>query len=96
MNDPAYTDTRYVVELVAPGVVNTMPEATLNAVAGHADVPADSIHGTYDAAERTLADLAAVGIDYDDVMRTLEDDGVAKFDASRDQLGEQLARNLVV
>jgi transaldolase len=96
VKDPAYPDTRYVVELVAPGVVNTMPEATLNAVAGHADVPADSIHGTYDAAERTLADLAAVGIDYDDVMRTLEDDGVAKFDASWDQLGEQLARNLVV
>jgi transaldolase len=96
VKDPAYPDTCYVVELVAPGVVNTMPEATLIAVADHGNVPADSIHGTYDAAERTLADLAAVGIDYDDVMRTLEDDGVAKFDASWDQLGEQLARNLVV
>jgi transaldolase len=95
VKDPAYPDTRYVVELVAPGVVNTMPEATLIAVADHGDVPADSIHGTYDAAERTLADLAAAGIDYADVMRTLEDDGVAKFDASWDQLGEQLERNLV-
>jgi transaldolase len=93
VKDPAYPDTRYVVELVAPGVVNTMPEATLDAVAGHGDVPADSIHGTYDAAEQTLADLKAVGIDYDDVMRILEDDGVAKFDASWDELGRELARN---
>jgi transaldolase len=96
VKDPAYPDTRYVVELVAPGVVNTMPEATLMAVADHGDVPADSVHGTYCAAERTLADLAAVGIDYDDVMKTLEDDGVAKFDDSWDRLGEQLARHLAV
>src|SRR3954447_8909892 len=94
VKDPAYPDTRYVVDLVAPGVVNTMPEATLDAVADHGTVPADSIHGTYDDAEKTLADLAAVGIDYDDVMRTLEDDGVAKFDASWDQLGEEVSRNL--
>jgi len=96
VKDPGYPDTRYVVELVARGVVNTMPEATLMAVADHGKVPGDSIHGTYDAAQRTLGELAAVGIDYDDVMRTLEDDGVAKFDASWDRLGEELARNLVV
>jgi transaldolase len=94
VKDPAYPDTRYVVDLVAPGVVNTMPEATLDAVVDHGAVPADSIHVTYDAAEKTLADLKAVGIDYDDVMTTLEDDGVAKFDASWDQLGRALARNL--
>jgi transaldolase len=94
VKDLRYPDTRYVVELVAPGVVNTMPEATLDAVADHGDVPADSIHGTYDPAERTLADLQAVGVDYDDVMRTLEDDGVAKFDASWDELGRDLERNL--
>ena len=45
MKDPAYPDTRYVVDLVAPGVVNTMPEATLRAVADHGVVPGDSIRG---------------------------------------------------
>jgi transaldolase len=94
VKDPAYPDTRYVVDLVAGGVVNTMPEATLDAVADHGDVPADSIHGTYDAAERTLADLRAVGVDYDDVMATLEENGVATFDASWDHLGRQLEQNL--
>jgi transaldolase len=71
-----------------------MPEATLHAVADHGQVPADSIHGSYAEAHQTLTDLRAVGIDYDDVMRTLEDDGVAKFDASWDQVGEHLTTAL--
>ena len=71
-----------------------MAKATLDAVADHADVPVDSIHGTYGAAQRVLTDLAAIGIDYDNVMQALEDDGVAKFDVSWDQLGEELARTL--
>jgi transaldolase len=90
VKDPAYPDTRYVTGLVARGVVNTMPEATLRAVADHGQIPADSIHGSYAEAHQVLTDLRAVGVDYDDVMRTLEDDGVAKFDASWDQLGEHL------
>ncbi len=94
VKDPAYPDTRYVVDLVAPGVVNTMPEATLNAVADHAQVPADSVHGTYDASQRVLDDLAGLGVDYDDVVQVLEDEGVAKFDASWDHLGQQLAHTL--
>jgi transaldolase len=92
--DPAYPDTRYVVELVAPGVVNTMPEATLRAIANHGEVPADSVRARYDDAQQVLDELRALGIDYDDVVQTLEDDGVAKFDASWDQLGEQLAATL--
>jgi transaldolase len=92
--DPAYPDTRYVVDLVAPGVVNTMPEATLRAVADHGQVPADSVRGHYDDAQQVLDRLRALGIDYDDVVQTLEDDGVAKFDASWDRLGEQLAATL--
>jgi transaldolase len=92
--DPAYPDTRYVVDLVAPGVVNTMPEATLRAVADHGEVPADSVRGHYDDAQQVLDRLRVLGIDYDDVVQTLEDDGVAKFDASWDQLGEQLAATL--
>ncbi len=94
VKDPAYEDTRYVVDLVAPGVINTMPEATLEAVAEHGRVPRDSVHGTYEQAQRVLDELAGLGIDYDDVVQTLEDEGVAKFDASWDHLGEQLARTL--
>ena len=94
VKDPAYSDTRYVVDLVAPGVVNTMPEATLDAVADHAAVPTDSIHGTYGDAERVLAELADIGIDYDDVMQLLEVEGVEKFDASWDDVGQELERSL--
>jgi transaldolase len=90
VKDPAYPDTRYVTELVAPGVVNTMPAGTLAAVADHGEIPTDSITGHYDEAERVLGELAALGVDYDDVVQTLEDQGVAKFDAAWDELGERL------
>ena len=92
--DPSYPDTRYVVDLVAPDVVNTMPEATLRAVADHGAVPADSVRGTYDQAQHVLDQLAAAGVDYDDVVTHLEDDAVAKFDAAWDDVGEQLAASL--
>jgi transaldolase len=94
VKDPAYPDTRYVTELVAPGVVNTMPEATLRAVADHGQVPAESIRGHYDEAQQVLGQLQQAGIGYDDVMQGLEDDAVAKFDAAWEQLGEQLAATL--
>jgi transaldolase len=94
VKDPAYADTRYVVELVAPGVVNAMPQATLDTVADHGSVRGDSIRGSYPGAREVLDDLAALGVDYDDVVQTLEDDGLASFDASWDQLGQQLARTL--
>ena len=92
--DPAYPDTRYVVDLVAPGVVNTMPEATLRAVADHGTVPADSIRAHYGDAQHTFDRLRELGIDYDDVVQTLEDDAVHKFDSSWDHLGERLANTL--
>ena len=94
VKDPAYDDTRYVTGLVAPGVINTMPEATLNAVTDHGDIPVDSIHGTYADSQAILGDLAALGIDYDDVVQTLEDQGVTTFDASWDHLGQRLATAL--
>jgi transaldolase len=83
-----------VTSLVAPGVVNTMPEATLRAVADHGQVPADSIHGHYDEARQALARLQALGIDYEDIMQGLEDDAVAKFEAAWQQLADQLAATL--
>jgi transaldolase len=91
VKDPAYPDTRYVVDLVAPGVVNTMPEATLRLVADHGDVPADSVRGHYDESQQVLDELQQLGIDYDDVTATLEDSGVTIFDNAWRQLGEQLA-----
>ena len=55
VKDPAYPDTTYVTELVAPGVVNTMPEATLRAVADHGQIPADSVRGHYQDARQVLS-----------------------------------------
>ncbi len=94
VKDPAYPDTRYVTDLVAPGVVNTMPEATLRAVAGHGQVPADSVHGHYDESQQVLDQLQALGLGYDDIMQGLDDDAVTKFDAAWEQLGGQLAAAL--
>ena len=94
VKDPAYEDTRYVTGLVASDVVNTMPEATLNAVADHGRIPDDSIHGTYNQSRDALGELAAIGIDYHDVVQVLEDQGVGAFKASWDQLGQRLATAL--
>jgi transaldolase len=80
--DPAFEDTMYVVELVAPDTVNTMPEATLHATADHAKLRGDTIRGTYDESRKIFADLEKLGISYDDVVRVLEDEGVQKFAAS--------------
>ena len=84
--DPAYDDTRYVVELVAPGTVNTMPGATIEATADHAPLRGDTVHGTYDEARQVFADLQALGIEYDDVTRVLEQEGVEKFAGSWSEL----------
>jgi transaldolase len=94
VKDPAYDDTRYVVELVAPGVVNTMPEATLEAVADHGRVRGDTVTTMYGEAQQTLDRLAAVGVDYDDVVQTLEDEGVKKFEDSWGELIEQVTSSL--
>jgi transaldolase len=94
VKDPAYDDTRYVVELVAPGVVNTMPEATLDAVADHGKITGDTVHGHYDDAQQLLDRLAAIGVDYDDVVETLEREGVEKFETSWTQLLESVQGQL--
>ena len=94
VKDPAYDDTRYVVELVAPGTVNTMPDATLEAVADHGRLRGATGAGSYDAARAVLDELAAIGVDYDDVVRVLEVEGVEKFDASWAQLIEQVKAEL--
>ncbi|MEV6107990.1 transaldolase [Streptomyces sp. NPDC051940] len=82
VKDPAYKDTLYVDDLVAPGTVNTMPEATLDATADHGAITGDTVRGAYKEAKADLDALAALGISYDDVVQLLEDEGVEKFEAS--------------
>jgi transaldolase len=92
--DPAFEDTMYVVELVAPGTVNTMPEATLHATADHARLRGDTIRGTYDESRQVFADLAALGISYDDVVDVLEAEGVQKFATSWHEFLDTIQTNM--
>jgi transaldolase len=94
VKDPTYDDTMYVVELVAPDTVNTMPEATLDAVADHGQIRGNTIAGTYDQSRKVLADLEALGIGYDDVIDVLEQEGVQKFEDSYAQLAESVQHQL--
>ncbi len=94
VKDPSYDDTRYVIELVTSPVVNTMPEATLDAVADHGKLRGDTIHGSYESAHQTMETLAGLGIDMDDVYATLESEGVSKFDKSWGELLDTVAGQL--
>ncbi|MFJ7290809.1 transaldolase [Streptomyces collinus] len=94
VKDPAYKDTLYVDELVAPGTVNTMPEATLDAVADHGDVRGDTVTVGYDRARADLAAVERLGIAYDEVVRQLEDEGVAKFEAAWQDLLDAVTKSL--
>jgi transaldolase len=86
VKDPALPDTLYVTELAVAGVVNTMPEKTLEATFDHAPLHGDAVTGSYGQAQQVLDDLAAVGIDYDDVTALLEREGVEKFIVSWNEL----------
>ncbi len=86
VKDPAYEDTRYVTELIAPNTVNTMPQSTLDAVIDHAVVRGNTITGNYGAAVKVLKALSALGISLDDVTNDLEIDGVKKFAQAWDEL----------
>jgi transaldolase len=94
VKDPAYDDTQYVVELVAPGTVNTMPEPTLDAVADHGVIRGDTVTGSYAEAQKVLDDLKAAGIDYEDVVELLEVEGVQKFEDAWNELIESVTANL--
>jgi transaldolase len=94
VKDPNYPDTLYVDELIAPDTVNTMPEATMNAVYDHGVVEGDTVRGHYADAQRVLDQLKSVGVDYDDVVATLEREGVEKFEDSWNQLIEAVDEQL--
>ncbi len=88
VKDPEYDDTMYVTGLATKGVVNTMPGATLEALADHGEVTGDTVRGTADSAGATLDDLERVGISYTDLVERLEREGVEKFEKSWKELGE--------
>ncbi|GAA3693884.1 transaldolase [Zhihengliuella alba] len=90
VKDPNLPDTLYVTGLVAEGVVNTMPEKTLDATADHADVTGDTVTGTYTEANEVLDQLAALGVSYNDVVALLEREGVSKFEDAWAELLEDV------
>ncbi|MEU4582825.1 transaldolase [Kitasatospora aureofaciens] len=94
VKDPALPDTLYVTELVAPGTVNTMPEATLDATADHGVVSGNTIVPNYADAKALLDAVAAAGVDYDDVVQVLEDEGVQKFEQSWQELLDTVTASL--
>ncbi|HXW38487.1 MAG TPA: transaldolase [Acidimicrobiales bacterium] len=87
--NPAYPDLAYVDTLIGPDTVNTMPEGTVDAFLDHGTV-ARTVDVDVDAARRLESELAAAGIDLDDVSRVLEDEGVASFAKSFDELVQSL------
>jgi transaldolase len=87
--NPAYPDLLYVDNLIGPDTVNTLPDATVEAFEDHGAV-ARTVDRDLDGARRVLDDLAQVGVDLADVARTLEDEGVAAFSKSYDELLQAL------
>jgi transaldolase len=81
--NPEYRDVLYVEELIGPHTVNTMPEETIEAFQDHGEVRGDTVDDDLEAARTLLKEqLPAVGVDYDDVVATLEKEGVQKFSDS--------------
>ncbi|HET6166311.1 MAG TPA: transaldolase [Marmoricola sp.] len=92
VKNPEYDDTMYVVDLVVPDTVNTMPEPTLDAVADHGEIKGDQVHPFYDDAAAVFAALKDAGIDYDDVIDVLIREGVEKFVTAFDDLSASVEK----
>jgi len=88
VKNPDYPDTLYVTQLVVADTVNTMPEKTMEAFADHGEVEGDLVSGRGDDAQQVFDQLSAVGIDLDDVLLVLEEEGVDKFKKSWTELVE--------
>jgi transaldolase len=95
VKDRDYEDTRYVVELVARGIINTMPESMLDAVMAHGVVRGDTLRGTADAAAAVMSALNAVGVDIPDVMAGLENAAVQQFTSTWSRLHAAVGDRLV-
>jgi transaldolase len=88
--NPAYRDVLYVEELVGPDTVNTMPLETIEAFQEHGEVRGDTVLEGVDEARDLLQQLEAAGVSYDDVVETIEAEGVQKFADSFDQIVESI------
>jgi transaldolase len=88
--NPEYRDVMYIEELIGPETVNTMPKETIEAFQDHGEVKPTLEEGL-DEARKLFDELAAAGVDYDDVTRVLEEEGVQKFADSFDDLLEGVA-----
>lgn len=88
--DPSYRDTLYVDELIGPETITTMPEETIAAFQDHGRVE-QRLETELSAARQLLKELASAGIDYDDVVATLEREGIEKFNSAFNELLEGIA-----
>ncbi|CAB4720411.1 unannotated protein [freshwater metagenome] len=86
VKDPTYDDTRYVVELIAPHTVNTMPQATLDALIDHGVVRGDTITANYAQAVELFKSLSALNIWLNTITAQLEIDGVRSFAKAWEEL----------
>lgn len=94
VKDPALPDDMYVVDLAGPGCVNTMPEPTLDAVADHGNIQGDTLDGTGPASQAVFDELAAVGVNMDEIFVQLENEGVDKFEEAWKELLANVADGL--
>jgi transaldolase len=90
VKDPRYRDTRYVEELIGPETISTMPEGTIRSFQDHGHVAATLEHGV-DEARGFFTQLEHLGVDYNDVVSTLEAEGVTTFLHSFDELLKRVA-----
>jgi transaldolase len=86
VKDPNLPDTLYITELVAPDLVNTMPEKTMEAVFDHGVISGDTMTGNYEGARSDLSSIQALGISYKEVVNLLEQEGIDKFIVSWNEL----------
>lgn len=94
VKDPALPDTLYVTGLCAPNTVNTMPEKTLEATADHATIVGDEVTSAFATSNAVLDALAALGVDYNDVVNKLEVEGLEKFEIAWNELLTDLDASL--
>ena len=94
VKDPSLPDTLYVTGLVAPNTVNTMPEATLNAVADHGEITGNTIMPNYSESNKVLDAIGAAGVSYTEVVEKLEIEGLSKFDVSWEEVLQTVRKAL--
>ncbi|HUF01822.1 MAG TPA: transaldolase family protein [Gaiellaceae bacterium] len=92
VKDPSLRDTLYIEELIGPETISTMPEEAIRAFQDHGRVE-PRLESDLDETEYLFDQLSAAGVDYDDVVATLESEGIEKFVASIDELLERVEDN---